>query len=799
MKRYPFSLAHRMVVLILAGGGSVLVALLAYNYVRQRERSLELAVRAGDVQAQSVALQIESSLGRAEALVGQTALMLGGRELRRAEGAALIRQILETHPRLAGMALAVAGPAAGASDFQILYGWRRAGGVAVEDRPNPAEGYQSDWFRQPCEGRAAAWIEPYFDAQAGAAMVTYAVPIMRGGEVSAVVTCDISLDYIRGVLSQLPLSAEETVALVSRRGTFVAYPAHPEWEMKETLSSVAEAQAEPEGRESLQRLGKEMLGSSAGHLSYRRLLGESMGVEYANYAAVPSTGWVLGLFRPERQVLAPLERLNRITLVAGALSLGLLLIPALGIAWSIARPLRRLAEASQGLAEGDFDAALPTVRRQDEVASLTLAFDQMRRDLRRYIADLTATTAVRERLAGELSAAREIQLSLLPKVFSPFPGHPEIALYATLLSAAEVGGDLYDFALLDDDHLYVAIGDVSGKGVAASLLMAVGKTLLKAAVQRLRDPGLALAQVNAELAEDNEACMFITLFCGILDLRRGVLSYANAGHNPPLLVGKSGVLSALDEQPDAPLGIWPDTVYANRRRLLGEGDLLLLFSDGVTEAMDAGLVEFGDAKLRDFLRSAASQEVRPLLEALGEAVQQHAAGAPQSDDVTALALRYRGATAGPAAEGQTEGETEGRGPDARLVLENRLEELPRLVAWIEEQVLALGIPAPLLGTLNLVLEEWVVNVISYGYEDAERHGLEIGLWREAAGLRLRVEDDGRAFDPTARPEVDTTQALEDRPIGGLGIHFIRRTMDRFSYARCGQRNVVTLEKRFPAA
>ena len=128
MKRYPFSLAHRMVVLILAGGGSVLVALLAYNYVRQRERSLELAVRAGDVQAQSVALQIESSLGRAEALVGQTALMLGGRELRRAEGAALIRQILETHPRLAGMALAVAGPAAGASDFQILYGWRGGGG-----------------------------------------------------------------------------------------------------------------------------------------------------------------------------------------------------------------------------------------------------------------------------------------------------------------------------------------------------------------------------------------------------------------------------------------------------------------------------------------------------------------------------------------------------------------------------------------------------------------------------------------------------------------------------------------------
>lgn len=786
-----------MVVLILAGAGSVLLVALAYNYVRQRELSLDAAVRAGDVRAQSVALQIESSLGRAEALVGQTALMLGGREVRRAEAEALIRRTLERHPRLAGMALALAGSAAGASDFQILYGWRRDGGVAVEDRPQPAEDYQSDWFRQPSEAGAAVWIEPYYDAQAGSAMVTYAVPVMRGGEVAAVVTCDIALDYIRGVLGQLALGPEETVALLSRRGTFVAHPGHPELEMKETIFSFAERQAEVEAKESLQRLGKEMLGSAAGHLSYRRSFGESLGVEYANYAAVPSTGWVLGLFRPERQVLAPLERLNRITLGGAAVSLGLLLIPALGIAWSIARPLRRLAEASQGLAAGDFEVVLPVVRHQDEVASLTLAFDQMRRDLRRYIADLTETTAVRERLAGELSAAREIQLSLLPKVFSPFPGHPEIALYATLLSAAEVGGDLYDFALLDADHLFVAIGDVSGKGVAASLLMAVGTTLLKAAVQSLRDPGLALAQVNAELAEDNEACMFITVFCGILDLRSGVLSYANAGHNPPLLIGKSGALGALDEQPGAPLGIWPDTVYVNRRRTLGAGDLLLLFSDGVTEAMDAAHGEFGDAKLRDFLRGAARQEVRPLLEALGEAVQQHAAGAPQSDDVTALALRYRGATAGGGlgAEG-AEGDRE---PDARLVLDNRLEELPRMVAWIEEQVLARRIPAPLLGAVNLVLEEWVGNVIAYGYEDGALHRIEIGLWREAAGLRLRVEDDGRAFDPTARPEVDTSQPLEDRPIGGLGIHFMRRTMDSFRYDRCGERNVVTLEKRFPEA
>ena len=797
MRRFQISLAHRMVVLILAGAGSVLLGVLGYQYGHQRERSLELAVRAGDTQAQSVALQIDSSLGRAEALVGQTALLLKDKELRRADTADLIRRTLERHPRLGGMAVALAESAAGASDFKILYGWRQGSGVAVEDRPDPAADYQSDWFRQPCEGRAATWIEPYFDVQAGTTMVTYAVPIMRGEEVAAVVTCDLALDYIRGVLATLPLGPEETVALLSRRGTFVAHPTHPELEMKETIFSLAGAQAEPEAKESLERLGRAMIGGASGHLSYRRLFGESLGVEYASYAVVPSTGWALGLFRPERQVLAPLDRLNRVALVGAAVSLGLLLIPALGIAWSVARPLRRLAEASQSLAGGDFDAVLPVVRHQDEVARLTAAFEQMRQDLRRYIADLTATTAARARLAGELSAAREIQLSLLPKVFSPFPGHPEIDLYATLVSAAEVGGDLYDFAWLDEDHLYVAIGDVSGKGVAASLLMAVGKTLLKAAVQHWRDPGLALAQVNAELEEDNEACMFITLFCGILDLRSGVMSYANAGHNPPLLARLGGALVVLDEQPDAPLGIWPDTVYQNRSRQLQTGDVLLLFSDGVTEAMNEAFAEFGDERLRDFLRGAAGQEVRSLLEALGVAVQAHAAGAPQSDDVTALALRYR-ARAAAAGEVDVMRNAVGRAPDARLDLPNRLEELPQLVAWIEAQVVALGIPAGMLGTLNLVLEEWVVNVISYGYADGGRHGIDIGLWREAAGVRLMVVDDAVAFDPTARAEVDTSLPLEDRPIGGLGIHFMRQTMDVFSYARCGQRNVVTLEKRFAA-
>jgi len=466
------------------------------------------------------------------------------------------------------------------------------------------------------------------------------------------------------------------------------------------------------------------------------------------------------------------------------------LIPALGIAWSITRPLQLLAKATERLATGDFDAALPRVRRHDEVAQLAEAFEQMRRDLRHYIADLTATTAVKERMAGELSAAREIQMSIVPKLFPPLPNRPDIDLYAMLIPAQEVGGDLYDFALLDDEHLYIAIGDVSGKGIPASLLMAVGKTLMKSSVQTMRTPGRALAHVNHELAEDNETCMFITMFCGILNLKTGEFIYANAGHNPPLLARLDGSIEALDERPSPALGACLGAVYQNHSRRLNPGDLLVLYTDGVTEAMSPTYEMFGDDGLLDFVRREAHLDAKPLLENMALAVHAHAAGAAQSDDITALVVRWR------ATMGILEAPVEvvSCPPDSVLNLRNSLEEFPLLVAWIEEQGSILELPPVLITNLNLALEEWVVNVIQYGYTDALEHRIELRLWRDAAEVRVVIEDDGRPFDPTAQAVPDTSLPVTERPIGGLGIHFIRKTMDRFTYRRDEGRNIVTLVK-----
>jgi sigma-B regulation protein RsbU (phosphoserine phosphatase) len=325
--------------------------------------------------------------------------------------------------------------------------------------------------------------------------------------------------------------------------------------------------------------------------------------------------------------------------------------------------------------------------------------------------------------------------------------------------------------------------------------MAVGKTLLKSTLFSLRDPALALAHVNAELSEDNDACMFITLFCGMIHLKTGDMIYSCAGHNPPLLMRGSGSVEWVTPAPCPPVGICPGIAYHNHSVRLAPGDLLLLYTDGVTEAMDPSDVLFGDERLLDFARRHREDSASDLVGALRQVVHAHAAGAEQSDDITALAVRYLGPSDG--AESTPTGTIPSaeRSPDASLSLHNRIDELPRLREWLDALAGPLSLSAEIVGQLHLALEEWVANVVAHAFPDGGEHTIQLRLWRMPSEVRIAIEDDGEPFDPTARAEPDTTLPLEHRPIGGLGIHFVRKTMDGFSYRREGKSNIVTLVKR----
>jgi phosphoserine phosphatase RsbU/P len=242
--------------------------------------------------------------------------------------------------------------------------------------------------------------------------------------------------------------------------------------------------------------------------------------------------------------------------------------------------------------------------------------------------------------AVELEQAARIQRSILPSEFPPFPDRKDFELHAAMVPAKEVGGDLFDFFLLDDEHLAFVIGDVSGKGIPAALFMAMTRSLLRATAPHERQPGRCLNQMNTMLAEGNTSGMFVTLFYGVLDTRTGALEFANAGHNPPYILSTDGKLQKLSQRSGPMLGVLEVPEYQTFQNQIPSGAAILLYTDGITEAVNTGDEFFDDPRLEAYLADHAAAPAQSLVAGLHAAVQDFSKGAPQADDITVLALRY---------------------------------------------------------------------------------------------------------------------------------------------------------------
>jgi sigma-B regulation protein RsbU (phosphoserine phosphatase) len=249
----------------------------------------------------------------------------------------------------------------------------------------------------------------------------------------------------------------------------------------------------------------------------------------------------------------------------------------------------------------------------------------------------------KERMESELKVARDIQMSMIPKVFEGNPPREEYELYATLRPAKEVGGDLYDFFMIDDNQLFFTVGDVSDKGVPAALFMAMTKTLLKGLATPGLDPSELLTKVNAGLVEENENLMFVTLVCGVIDLRTGKMRLTNAGHNPPLIKRLDGSVEWLKLPVGMVLGVDPDAHYTTAEASLAPGEMIVAYTDGVTEAMSPEHKVFSDTRLHDLVKDNITSSSREIVKCIDEAVTTFADSASQSDDITALAIKYAGA------------------------------------------------------------------------------------------------------------------------------------------------------------
>ncbi|HEX9935274.1 MAG TPA: SpoIIE family protein phosphatase, partial [bacterium] len=513
-----------------------------------------------------------------------------------------------------------------------------------------------DWYQIPKVLGRAVWSEPYYDEGGGGIlMTTYSVPFYRTVRdqrvfavedqrvfaaedqrvFAGVVTADISLDWLQSLVASIKIGKTGYGFLLSRNGTYVIHPDRS-LIMNETIFSAAESRNYPEMR----GIGRRMVRGESGFARVINLLQGKR--SYLFFTPLESSGWTLGVIFPEDELMADINRLNRKLVILAMVGVGLLLAVVIAGTGTITRPLRRLADTATEIAAGKLDVDLPAVSYKDEVGILTESFEYMKISLKEYIQNLTETTAAKERIESELKIAHDIQMGILPKLFPPFPDRKELDIHATLVPAKEVGGDFYDFFFVDDDHMVFTIGDVSGKGVPASLLMAVTSTLIKAKSGKEISPDRIMAGVNDDLCAESDSNMFVTCFLGILDLKTGNLAYSNGGHNIPYWIHRNGTVGPFDNTTSLALGVLNTFAYETKSVHFESGDCLILYTDGITEAMDPKAELYSEERFESFLNRMKSLSSKDLVEHTMAEVKRFTAEAPQSDDITLVVIRYLG-------------------------------------------------------------------------------------------------------------------------------------------------------------
>lgn len=632
-------IALKLVLLILISITIIFSVVFTYNYFFSRRIISENVEKNARNLAQSTVNRIDTVLMAVEKVPQNLAYFYENVPPEGEELIDLLRSVVKNNPEIYGTTIAFEPYAYSADTLHFAPYVCRSGDDIITTSISYDYIYH-DWYRIPRKLNRPAWTEPYFDEGAGnIIMVTYSMPFYKdvdGKRVfMGVVTADISLAWLQEIISSIKIGQTGYGFLLSRNGTFVTHP-DSGLVMNETIFSVAEAM----GNESMRELGRKMISGNTGFTPFTSIMTNKEC--WMVYTPLSSNGWSLAVLFPQDELMADISRLNHTVIYISFCGFVIILIVTIWIARSITRPLRALSRAIEEIATGGFDVEIPPINSRDEVGKLADSFKYMKTSLKKYIVDLTEATAERERIESDLKVAHNIQMGILPKKFPPFPDRTEFDIYATLVPAKEVGGDLYDFFLMDEDHLCFTVGDVSGKGVPAAIFMAITKTLIKGKGTQGLSSVRIMKGVNEDLSIDNPFLMFVTLFLGILDLKTGELEYCNGGHNPPYLIKADGGIEALPTTNGMALGIVGDFVYKSNRIKLNAGDKIFLYTDGVTEATDKHDELYSEGRLEKDLRRLRECILPEIVSNIINNVSSFSQGLPQTDDITVMVLNYYG-------------------------------------------------------------------------------------------------------------------------------------------------------------
>ena len=580
-----------------------------------------------------------------------------------------------------------------------------------------------EFYEQAALNNTSCWTDPYLDADAsGRHVTTYAVPLTDDtGKIAGVFGIDMSTQGIIDTLNTRHNYPSTFFLLLTEDGQLISQPDSSHTQQSDVAAVV----------EMINDSTYERKSSSTGHSKIITFNDKENGEGYAYYAFMKGQPrWQVVMVCYNDEVYGKLSKMRRNLLpllLAGFSLLGFIL-------YRFNRNMRRLHD----------------------------------------------TNLLKERTDSELRIAQDIQSEMLPLESI---SRPDVDVSGKLITALEVGGDLFDY-LIRDEKLFFCIGDVSGKGVPSSLVMAVVHSHFRTLAMHESNPQRIMQAINETSSEGNATNMFVTMFIGVLDLPTGRLRYCNAGHDAPLLIDQD--VSALPVNANLPLGLFEDFKYVQQELQLPAEASLLLYTDGLTEAMNTQHKQFGLHRIIDTAKTCLEKgQTSPvvLMDTLHEQATLFADGAQQSDDLTMLAIYYHR-------------------PEEKIVLDetlnlsNDVQQVPELNSFVKSVTGRLNLEQSLVSQLTLAVEEAVVNVMSYAYPLGTKGDIQVKAQATEQTMKFIISDQGKAFDPTLGGGADTTLSAEDRHIGGLGILLVQTLVDTINYERIDGKNVLTLKKDY---
>ena len=608
-----------------------IVALNFHNNMEMSEKSICNAMS-------DVSVAVENNIFYIERNIGQPAEMQ-----------AVMERIVAQNPRIRSCGISFIEnyfPQKGRSFCP--YAWRKDS-LQVEGRPiqgSEASYLESDWFKEAVAADSAYWSEPFFDSRDNKTpLVAYMYPIHdQKGRVVAILGADLSLDFMTRLLKEQTTIFQKGVMafydtdmfnsyVLTNDGTYITHPDQRRILKGNFFVHIKDADKPGVAQNTISRMKER----NKSFIETDEKVRVNRANSYMFYSPIGSTDWIL-VFSVETFAI------DIIGIVLGFAMLFIITFVLLVTFFvcrltiqRVAKPLRQLAASADEMADGQFSATLPSINSHDEIHLLRDSFANMQRSLSSYVEELKNTTAAKASIESELKIAHDIQMSMLPKTYPAFPDRHDIDIYGLVLPAKAVGGDLYDF-FIHDEKLFFCIGDVSGKGVPASLVMAVTRSLFRNISAYTQQPDQIAIALNDALSSNNDMGMFVTLFLGVVDLASGHLSYTNAGHNPPLLLTDDDV-SVISCDANLPAGVMSGHQFTEQHLQLKSGDSIFLYTDGLNEAENASLQQFGMERVMQLAKVTVRKPL-PLIEAMMSSVQLFVGDAEQSDDLTMLAIQY---------------------------------------------------------------------------------------------------------------------------------------------------------------